>query len=58
MDNTREPKTEPIDQIVIDPMHDEMQIPDHAIRRIARFLLPKMQAEFMQKTQSDETRNG
>ncbi len=58
MDNTREPKTEPIDQIVIDPMHDEMQIPDHAIRRIARFLLPKMQAEFMQKAQSDETRNG
>ena len=58
MDNTREPKTEPIDQIVIDPMHDEMQIPDHAIRRIARFLLPKMQAEFMQKAKSDETRNG
>ncbi len=58
MDNTREPKTEPIDQIVIDPMHNEMEIPDHAIRRIARFLLPKMQAEFMQKAQSDETRNG
>ena len=58
MDNTREPKTEPIDQIVIDPMHNEMEIPDHAIRRIARFLLPKMQAEFMQKAQSDATRNG
>ena len=58
MDNTREPKTEPIDQIVIDAMHNEMEIPDHAIRRIARFLLPKMQAEFMQKAQSDETRNG
>ncbi len=58
MDNTREPKTEPIDQIVIDPMHNEMEIPDHAIRRIARFLLPKMQAEFMQKAQPDETRNG
>ena len=58
MDNTREPKTEPIDQIVIAPMHNEMEIPDHAIRRIARFLLPKMQAEFMQKAQSDETRNG
>jgi len=58
MDNTREPKTEPIDQIVIDPMHNEMEIPDHAIRRIARFLLPKMQAEFMQKAKSDETRNG
>ncbi|MBQ9270579.1 MAG: hypothetical protein IJ206_13890 [Oscillospiraceae bacterium] len=58
MDNTRAPKTEPLEQIVIDPMHDEMQIPDHAIRRIARFLLPKIQAEFTQKEQSDETRNG
>ena len=58
MDNTRAPKTESLEQIIIDPMHNEMEIPDHAIRRIARFLLPKMQAEFMQKEQSDETRNG
>ena len=58
MDNTRAPKTEPLAQIVIDPMHNEMKIPDHAIRRIARFLLPKIQAEFTQKEQSDETRNG
>ena len=26
-----------------------MQIPDHAIRRLARFLLPKMQADLSTK---------
>ena len=32
------------EQIVVEPEYT-MQIPDHAIRRIARFLLPKMQAD-------------
>ena len=38
------------EQIVVEPEYT-MQIPDHAIRRIARFLLPKMQADLgTQKT--------
>ena len=36
----------------------EMQIPDHAIRRFARFLLPKLQADLETQTQSDESTLG
>lgn len=36
------------EQIVVEPEYT-MQIPDHAIRRIARFLLPKMQADLSTK---------
>ena len=35
----------------------EMQIPDHAIRRFARFLLPKIQADLDDK-QTDESTQG
>ena len=35
----------------------EMQIPDHAIRRFARFLLPKLQADLEQR-KSDESTQG
>lgn len=35
----------------------EMQIPDHAIRRFARFLLPKIQADLGDK-QTDESTQG
>jgi len=35
----------------------EMQIPDHAIRRFARFLLPKIQADLGNK-QTDESTQG
>ena len=38
-------------QIKMDSENAEMQIPDHAIRRFARFLLPKMQEDLKrQKT--------
>ena len=38
-------------QIEMDSENAEMQIPDHAIRRFARFLLPKMQEDLKrQKT--------
>ena len=36
----------------------EMQIPDHAIRRFARFLLPKLQADLETQTKSDESTLG
>ena len=36
----------------------EMQIPEHAIRRFARFLLPKIQADLDAQTQSDESNLG
>ncbi len=36
----------------------EMQIPDHAIRRFARFLLPKLQADLETQTKSDESTQG
>lgn len=35
----------------------EMQIPDHAIRRFAKFLLPKLQADLEQR-KSDESTQG
>ena len=35
----------------------EMQIPDHAIRRFARFLLPKIQADLGDK-KTDESTQG
>ena len=35
----------------------EMQIPDHTIRRFARFLLPKIQADLGNK-QTDESTQG
>ena len=36
----------------------EMQIPEHAIRRFARFLLPKLQADLEAQTKSDESTLG
>ena len=36
----------------------EMQIPDHAIRRFARFLLPKLQADLEAQMKSDESTLG
>ena len=33
----------------------EMQIPDHAIRRFARFLLPKIQADLGDKRTDEST---
>lgn len=35
----------------------EMQIPEHAIRRFAKFLLPKLQADLEQQ-KSDESTQG
>ena len=38
-------------QIKMDSENTDMQIPDHAIRRFARFLLPRMQEDLKrQKT--------
>ena len=36
----------------------DMQIPDHAISRFARFLLPKMQADLEGMKKSDEPTPG
>ncbi len=36
----------------------DMQIPEHAICRFARFLLPKLQADLETQTKSDESTLG
>lgn len=43
--------------ITIEVNCGEMQIPDHAIRRFARFLLPKIQADLGDK-KTDESTQG
>ena len=37
---------------------DNWTIPDHAIRRFARFLLPRLQADMEQQVKSDESTPG
>ena len=45
------PEKSQAELIITEKAADDMQIPDHAIRRFARFLLPKMQEDLKrQKT--------
>lgn len=43
--------------ITVEVNYGEKQIPDHAIRRFARFLLPKIQADLGDK-KTDESTQG
>ena len=58
MEETCIPESEQVEQIIAEASSGEMQIPDHAIRRFARFLLPKLQADLETQTESDESTLG
>ena len=56
MNNQYTPKPESGEQVIVEPV--DPPIPDHAIQRFARFLLPKIQADLEQQDKSEETTNG
>ena len=58
MKETCIPESERAVQTEVEANSGEMQIPEHAIRRFARFLLPKLQANLDAQTQSDESTLG
>ena len=57
MENKCEPPSKGETPITIEVNCGEMQIPDHAIRRFARFLLPKIHADLGDK-KTDESTQG
>ena len=57
MENKCVPPCEDQTPISVEVNCGEMQIPDHAIRRFARFLLPKIQADLGDK-KTDESTQG
>ena len=58
MKETCIPEPEHAVQTVVEVNGGEIQIPEHAIRRFARFLLPKLQADLEAQTKSDESTLG
>ena len=52
------PEMSQAELIITEKAADDMQIPDHAIRRFARFLLPKIQADLEGTKLSDESTPG
>ena len=57
MENKCVPPSEGETPFTVEENCGEMQIPDHAIRRFARFLLPKIQADLGDK-KTDESTHG
>ena len=45
-------------QIAVETVSCDLKIPDHAIRRFARFLLPRLQADMERQIKSDESTPG
>jgi len=58
MKETCIPEPEQAVQTEVEANSGEMQTPEHAIRRFARFLLPKIQANLGAQTKSDESTLG
>ena len=56
MDNQSTPLAEDNAQTIVESV--DIQIPDHAIQRFARFLLPKLQADLEKQNQSEESKIG
>ena len=52
------PEKGPAELIVTEAKDGKMQIPDHAVRRFARFLLPKIQADLEGTKKPDESTPG
>lgn len=52
------PEKSPAELIVTEAEDGKMQIPEHAVRRFARFLLPKIQADLEGMKKSDEPTPG
>ena len=44
--------------VTVEVKRSEMQIPDHAIRRFAKFLLPKIQADLSKDQEQNHTTEG
>ena len=52
------PEKSQAELIVTEAEDGKMQIPEHAVRRFARFLLPKIQADLEGMKKSDEPTPG
>ena len=52
------PEKSPAERVATEAEANDMQIPDHAIRRFARFILPKIQDDFEGTKKSDESTPG